>query len=81
MKNKKFIIVYCHGFMDSRYFQEEILETENLEMAKQYASAKCHNKQYTFDNWNFHVVEAKQVKFNLISRKLTLWERITGRIK
>lgn len=77
----KFVIIFHHWWMDRGDWLEEIIEAESQEAAEQYASAKCHRRQHTFQNWDFHIVKAvTRVTTEPAPRALTWRERLTGRI-
>ncbi len=78
---KQFVIIYHKWWMDSGYFEEEIVEVESRELAERYASAKCYLNQHTFKYWAFKVVSAEvEVEKKEQPRKLTWLERLTGKI-
>lgn len=54
---KTFVVVYHKWWMDSGSFTEETIDAESLEIVERYASANCYNKQSTFKNWAYHIVE------------------------
>lgn len=79
---KSFIAVYYEWFMDTGYFSEEIIEAKDEKEADQIASSKAFKKARTFSHCDYYIVEGeKTIITHLTPRKLTFWERITGKVE
>jgi len=76
-----FIIIYHEWWMDKGCSYEEVVMKETRAEAEEYAKAQCYSRQKDFNYCDYHVVEATiTIRATMKSRKLTLLERITGRV-
>lgn len=75
----RYVAVFHHWWMDTGYFEAEIIEAENLDEAETKADAIAHRKTRTFNHCRACVLEIGKDE-HLIRRRLTWGERLSGRI-
>lgn len=76
----KFVIVQHNWFMDSMGFSTRVIEAESLSVAQAVAEADAFRTQSTFRKTACKVIPLEDGQTVARSRKLSLWERITGEI-
>lgn len=59
-----YIVVFHSWFVSSNYFEEKIIQAENIEQAHEKASRICHIKNNRgIDKWDYYIVKAeKEIK-------------------
>ena len=73
----KFVIVYHYWWVDSKDWDEEVIEAENIEEARKEAKSNCYGTRYKKD---YHIIKSIEETEELRNRKLSLKERLFGKI-